>query len=52
MPDDSADSEIMVAIRTANHEQGPNPSVANTAIQPDVIEQFERADRWLGPIRP
>jgi hypothetical protein len=42
----------MVAIRTANQEQGPNPSVANTAIQPNVIEEFERADRWLRPFRP
>jgi hypothetical protein len=42
----------MVAIRTLNKEQGPNPSVANTVIQPDVIEQFEKADRWLRPMRP
>ncbi|EKD04566.1 viral life cycle-related protein [Trichosporon asahii var. asahii CBS 8904] len=43
---------IMVAIRTLNQEQGPNPTVANTVIQPDVIEQFERADKWLEPMRP
>ncbi|BEI90327.1 uncharacterized protein CcaverHIS019_0303970 [Cutaneotrichosporon cavernicola] len=43
---------IMVAIRMANQEQGPNPSVANTAIQLNVIEEFERADRWLRPFRP
>lgn len=44
--------QIMVAIRTLNQEQGPNPTVANTVIQPDVIEQFERADKWLEPMRP
>ena len=43
---------VMVAIRTLNQEQGPNPTVANTVIQPNVIEQFERADRWLKPMRP
>ncbi|KAL1407037.1 COP9 signalosome complex subunit 5 [Vanrija albida] len=43
---------IMVAIRTLDQEQGPKPSVANTVIQPDIIEQFERADKWLRPMRP
>jgi hypothetical protein len=45
-------AQVMVAIRTLNQEQGPSPSVANTVIQPDVVEQFEKADKWLRPMRP
>ncbi|KAK4683589.1 hypothetical protein P7C73_g6649, partial [Tremellales sp. Uapishka_1] len=44
--------QVMVAIRCLNKEQGPTPSLANSVIQQNVIEQFERADKWLRPMRP
>ncbi|WVQ79823.1 hypothetical protein IAT38_001923 [Cryptococcus sp. DSM 104549] len=43
---------IMVAIRCLAAQQGPNPSLAQTVVGKDVIEQFEKADAWLKPIRP
>ncbi|WVF69546.1 hypothetical protein IAT40_004324 [Kwoniella sp. CBS 6097] len=43
---------IMVAIRTLDKEQGPNPSLAQRVVGKDVIEQFDKADRWLRPMRP
>lgn len=42
----------MVAIRCLAEEQGPNPKLAQTVVGRDVIEQFERADKWLKPMRP
>ncbi|OCF33804.1 COP9 signalosome complex subunit 5 [Kwoniella heveanensis BCC8398] len=43
---------IMVAIRTLDKEQGPNPSLAQRVVGKDVIEQFEKAEKWLRPMRP
>ncbi|WVQ75844.1 hypothetical protein IAR50_005477 [Cryptococcus sp. DSM 104548] len=43
---------VMVAIRTLAQAQGPNPTLAQTVVGKDVIEQFERADKWLKPMRP
>ncbi|EIW71069.1 XPG domain-containing protein [Tremella mesenterica] len=43
---------IMVAIRTLAKEQGPSPSLTSTIISPANVEEFERADRWLKPMRP
>ncbi|OWZ61562.1 hypothetical protein AYX15_06241 [Cryptococcus neoformans] len=43
---------VMVAIRCLAEEQGPNPKLAQTVVGRDVIEQFERADKWLKPMRP
>ncbi|WVQ98301.1 hypothetical protein IAU59_005424 [Kwoniella sp. CBS 9459] len=43
---------IMAAIRTLDKEQGPNPSLAQRVVGKDVIEQFEKADKWLKPMRP
>ncbi|ODO07828.1 hypothetical protein I350_03407 [Cryptococcus amylolentus CBS 6273] len=43
---------VMVAIRTLAQAQGPTPTLAQTVVGKDVIEQFERADRWLKPMRP
>lgn len=42
----------MVAIRCLAEEQGPNPKLAQTVVGKDVIEQFEKADKWLKPMRP
>ncbi|WWC59720.1 uncharacterized protein I303_102282 [Kwoniella dejecticola CBS 10117] len=43
---------IMAAIRSLDKEQGPTPSLAQKVVGKDVIEQFEKADRWLKPMRP
>ncbi|KAL0243618.1 hypothetical protein I308_105585 [Cryptococcus tetragattii IND107] len=43
---------VMVAIRCLAEEQGPNPKLAQTVVGKDVIEQFEKADKWLKPMRP
>ncbi|WVQ91860.1 hypothetical protein IAS59_005664 [Cryptococcus gattii] len=43
---------VMVAIRCLAEEQGPNPKLAQTVVGRDVIEQFEKADKWLKPMRP
>lgn len=42
----------MVAVRSLAKDQGPTPQVQNVVMQPHVIEQFERADKWLKPMRP
>nr|XP_019008239.1 XPG domain-containing protein [Kwoniella pini CBS 10737]OCF47020.1 XPG domain-containing protein [Kwoniella pini CBS 10737] len=43
---------IMAAIRSLDKEQGPTPSLAQKVVGKDVIEQFEKADKWLKPMRP
>nr|ODN90857.1 XPG domain-containing protein [Cryptococcus depauperatus CBS 7855] len=43
---------IMVAIRSLEEEQGPNPKFQHTVVGKDVIDQFVRADEWLKPMRP
>ncbi|ORY21248.1 temperature dependent protein affecting M2 dsRNA replication-domain-containing protein [Naematelia encephala] len=42
---------VMVAIQTLDKEQGPKPGLARTT-SPEIIAAFERADRWLRPMRP
>ena len=44
--------QVMVAIRTLSKEQGPDPPLASSVTNPDVIEAFEKADKWLKPMRP
>ncbi|KAK8847637.1 hypothetical protein IAR55_005496 [Kwoniella newhampshirensis] len=43
---------VMVAIRCLDKEQGPSPPLSHSVVGRDVIEQFEKADKWLRPIRP
>ncbi|WWD21724.1 hypothetical protein CI109_106211 [Kwoniella shandongensis] len=43
---------VMAAIRCLDKEQGPNPPLSHSVVGKDVIEQFERADEWLRPMRP
>ncbi|ORX35909.1 temperature dependent protein affecting M2 dsRNA replication-domain-containing protein [Kockovaella imperatae] len=43
---------VMIAIRTLAKEQGPSPGVAIAITSPAVIEAFEKADKWLKPMRP
>lgn len=43
---------IMIAIRTLDKEQGPTPALSQAVVGKEVIEQFERADKWLKPMRP
>jgi hypothetical protein len=49
---DCVDSQVMVAVRKLAQEQGPKPSLANSVTSLEVIEAFEKADKWLRPIRP
>lgn len=44
--------QVMAGIRCLAKEQGPNPALASSVTSPDVIDAFERADRWLSPMRP
>jgi hypothetical protein len=41
-----------VAVRTINQEQGPEPTLQNRVVLPNVIMEFEKADAWLKPMRP
>ncbi|WWC86657.1 uncharacterized protein L201_001534 [Kwoniella dendrophila CBS 6074] len=43
---------IMAAIRSLDKEQGPSPPLAQRVVGKDIIEQFEKADKWLKPMRP
>ncbi len=52
MADWRAVSQVMVAVRALDKAQGPIPPLANSVTSPGVIEHFERADRWLRPMRP
>jgi len=42
----------MAAVRVLAESQGPQPDLKSQVISPDVILQFERADKWLKPMRP
>lgn len=42
----------MVSVQSLAKDQGPSPAIQNIVMQPNVIEQFEVADKWLKPFRP